>query len=116
MELIFSLISVLLLAWLTETANGVIKYKICSVCAGVSMTWILITLGILTGYLGPETYKLILATMIGGTGVGVGYQGEITFDLTGVRSLRFKLFSAFSGFALAYLNFHFISWTLFSSD
>ena len=116
MELIFSLILVLFLAWLTEIANGVIKYKICSVCAGVSMTWILITLGILTGYLGPETYKLILATLIGGTGVGVGYQGEKTFGLTGARSLRFKLFSALSGFALAYLNFHFISWTLLAAD
>ncbi|OGN01985.1 MAG: hypothetical protein A2651_02150 [Candidatus Yanofskybacteria bacterium RIFCSPHIGHO2_01_FULL_42_12] len=116
MELIFSLIFVLFFAWLIEKANGVIKYKICSVCAGVSMTWMLIALGILTGYLNPETYKLILATMIGGTGVGAGYQGEKTFGLTGAKSLRFKLFSSLSGFALAYLNFHFISWILLAAD
>lgn len=116
MELIYSLVSVLFLVWLIGKANDVMKYRVCSVCAGVSTTWVIIVLGILTGYLDPETYKPILAMMIGGTGVGMGYQGEKIFDLTGVKSLWFKLIIALSGFTLAYLNFHFTSWRLLVAD
>lgn len=116
MELIYSFISVLFLIWIIGRANRVLKYKICSVCAGVSITWAMIILGILTGYLNPETYKPILAMMIGGTGVGIGYQGEKLFGLTGVKSLWFKLIATLSGFLVAYLNFYFIGWTLLTVD
>ena len=49
--------------------------KICVVCAGVSLTWLTLSFLILLGLVPATDYLVLVALLLGGTVVGIVYQG-----------------------------------------
>lgn len=83
--------------------NKIFKIRICPVCGGVSLTWILL---ILAKYLGYEIEVIIPSTLMGGSVVGVAYSAE-KFLLDSRSSLLWKTFFISAGFIAVYSFFAF---------
>ncbi len=81
------------------------KIKICPICAGVSLAWLLMTAGILMGQLSITDYQLPVAILMGGTVVGIA-------DKIGKN----KFWTIPAGFILVYYAVRFISWTVFGIE
>lgn len=80
------------------------------VCVAVSLTWFLISAGIVMGLLEADNWKLIIAIAMGGTAVGIAFQAEKRF---GWHSPMTKFIIIVTGFVLAYLAVGNINtWTL----
>lgn len=58
--------------------NRIWRWKICPICAGVSGSWLILTAGIVFGNWSGD-YKLPIAMLMGGTVVGIAFQGEAKF-------------------------------------
>ena len=95
------LISVVTLA--VSVVNKLLSFRVCPVCAGVSLTWLLMTAGILTGQLLITDYQLPLAILIGGTVVGVSNKNKN----------KLKAPIVLSGFLLVYYALNYLNWTIF---
>ncbi|MBI2674133.1 MAG: hypothetical protein HYX22_00110 [Candidatus Yanofskybacteria bacterium] len=89
------------------------KIRICLICAGVSLTWLLILAGLNFGWLAADGWLLIAAIAMGGTVVGIAYQGEKRSKWAADNTMKFKASVILTGFVLAYLALSFISWTAF---
>lgn len=78
------------------------KIKICAICAAVSLTWVsLLTLRALNVY---EIDPAIIATLLGGSVVGILYQLENTFKEKQYRKFWIiRIFIITGGFHLAYM-------------
>lgn len=81
--------------------NKLLKIRICPICGGVSLTWILL---ILAKYSGYEIDILIPAILMGGTVVGIAYSSE-KFILNGAYSLLWKTLFIPAGFIAVYSFF-----------
>src|SRR3989344_5029879 len=81
-------------------------FQICPFCAGVSGSWIVMTFGILAGYFPFLEYELAVAILMGGTVVGIAYQGE----------LRFRFPVMIIGFGIAYWFLNHLSWLTFGIE
>ncbi len=66
-------ISILAITGLTWLLNRILPFKICPICAGVSLTWLWM---LAAKFLGYEIDLLILAMLMGGSVVGIAYQIE----------------------------------------
>lgn len=60
--------------WLNERKS--LPFRICAVCAGTAGTWAWLLIGILTGVLSFVTYMPVVGILMGGSVVGIAYQGE----------------------------------------
>ncbi|HXK41049.1 MAG TPA: hypothetical protein VJ046_03060 [Candidatus Paceibacterota bacterium] len=89
------------------------KIRICPICAGVSLTWLLILAGLNLGWLTADDWLLVAAIAMGGTVVGIAYQGEKRSKWAADNTMKFKVLVILTGFVLAYLALSFISWTIF---
>ena len=109
------IIAILLMAAITTFfwilyKSGLVK--ICPICAGVSGTWLLMTLGILSGYLSVEN-KLIVAMLMGMTVVGIAFKGEEKFQWAQGSLFNWKAPVIIFGLPLAYFLFVRMSyWTV----
>lgn len=83
------------------------SFRVCPICAGVSGTWLWILIGIWTGWLEANSWKLIAALAMGGSVVGVAYQIEKRIKPD--KIMAWKIFFIPTGFALAY-NLIYFSW------
>lgn len=87
-----------------------LKIKICPVCVAISLTWFLISAGIVAGLLEAESWKLVMAIAMGGTAVGIAFQAEKRF---GWHGPMIKFIIIIIGFILAYFAVGNINlWTL----
>lgn len=111
MEIIIAIISILLITLAVKLINKALPFKVCPICAGVSLTWFLIIVGTLTGQLTTNNYQLITAILMGGTVVGIAYQGEKRFKWAEENIFRFKVPVVVIGFALVYLALENLSWS-----
>lgn len=112
MPIIIATILILTISFTVRLLNKAMPFKICSVCAGVSLTWFLISVGIVTGLLESDSWKLIIAIAMGGTAAGVAFQAEKKF---GWHNPMMKLSVIIIGFILAYFAVSDISlWILIS--
>ena len=59
--------------------NRILPFKVCAVCVGISGAWLLATLGILIGFIPLDKYGPPILMLMGGTAVGIAYQGEKRF-------------------------------------
>jgi len=76
------------------------EYKICPICIGVAGTWLWILIGIYSGFLDAEKWKLIAAMFMGGSVVGIAYQLERRLDSE--ERLTWKALFIPVGFVLVY--------------
>ncbi|MDP3991531.1 MAG: hypothetical protein Q8P66_01335 [Candidatus Colwellbacteria bacterium] len=81
--------------------------SICPICLGVSLTWLALTVLMLLGYASND-YFLPTALLMGGTVVGIVYQGEKKFKV--MRSFTPKMAVLIIGLILAYLLLTNVNW------
>lgn len=104
---------IILFASLTLVVKKTRASSLCPICLGVSLTWITLTALMLAGFLPTTFYLLPTAILIGGTMVGIVYQGEKKFQA--MRSLPPKLFVLVAGLFLADLFLANMSWLTLAS-
>ena len=83
--------------------NKTLPFKVCPICAGVSFTWFLISIGIYNGFLEAADWTMLLAMLMGGTVVGIAYQAEKTFRWAKENSVLSKTLIILVGLPLVYL-------------
>lgn len=76
------------------------SFRLCPICTGVSGTWIWILIGIWTGWLEADSWKLIAALAMGGSVVGIAYQVEKRIGSE--RAMVWKMFFIPAGFVAVY--------------
>ena len=94
---IISIISFTFIMWIF---NKIFSVKVCSLCAGVSITWLWIFFGITFGKLSVDLYQLPLAILAGGTVVGLMYKLEE--NIKGKYILIWKTIFVVLGFYAVY--------------
>ena len=99
---IISILSITVLVWLANRALGA------KICAGVSLTWIVM---LAARYLGYEIDPVILAMLMGASVVGLAYQLEKKLQ-TNRLQLLWKTFFIPSGFLAAY-GLVYSNWPMF---
>lgn len=110
MPIIIATISILVISFAVWLLNKAMPFKICPVCTGVSLTWFLISVGIVIGLLETNSWELIVAIAMGGTAAGIAFQAEKRFNW---HSPMMKLPIIIIGFILSYFAVGNISlWTL----
>ena len=81
--------------------------SICPMCLGVSLTWLVLMVLMLLGYASND-YFLPTVLLMGGTVVGVVYQGEKKFKV--MRSFTPKMVVLITGFVSTYLLLTNMNW------
>ena len=81
--------------------NRFLPFRICPICAGVSSTWLLLTAASLAGYINGEVFQPFILLLMGGSVVGIAYQGEKSLDWAGRNTLVWKLAVIAIGMPLA---------------
>ena len=84
------------------TSNGM-KINICPICVVVSGIWLILSAGVAWGYLASEQFMIPVAILMGGSVMGIAYQGEKKFIWASTHSLIWKIIIIFSGMPAAYL-------------
>ena len=77
--MITAILLVLVITVIVAVFNRSLPFKICPICAGISGSWLILTAGILLARWSGD-YKLPIAMLMGGTVVGIAFQGEAKFD------------------------------------
>lgn len=110
MEILIFILSILAITGLVWLINKILPFKICPICVGVSGTWIWILAGISSGQLPAENWILLAAMAMGGTVVGIAYQGEKRFDWAKQSIFRFRVPIMVIGFPAAYWVVNNVGW------
>ncbi|OGM96883.1 MAG: hypothetical protein A3J46_03890 [Candidatus Yanofskybacteria bacterium RIFCSPHIGHO2_02_FULL_41_11] len=105
--IIIATISIFLIASIIMFLRNRQILKICPICAGVTGTWIWILVGIWTGLLEADSWRLVAAIAMGGSVVGIAYQLEK--KVRAEKSIAWKILFIPTGFALTY-NLIYFSW------
>lgn len=109
-SLLVSSILIIGFTLLTFFFNKITHWKICVVCAGVSLTWLTLTALILKGLVPSSLFLIPVAILMGGTVVGIVFQGEKRFEWA--RNLFYwKAPVTVIGFIITYLLLINMSWT-----
>lgn len=69
--IIIVIISILALTLLVQAVNTKLERKICPICAGVTLTWLWMILGIWLGFLSASKYELLTAVLMGASIGGI---------------------------------------------
>lgn len=78
------------------------KINICPICVVVGGTWFALSLGVVFGYLNLEQFIIPISILMGGSVVGVAYQGVQKFKWAGKHSLLWKFVVIFIGMPTIY--------------
>ncbi|MBI2278532.1 MAG: hypothetical protein HYU81_00475 [Candidatus Brennerbacteria bacterium] len=79
---------------------------VCPICAGTAGTWLWILAGALSGLLSPAAYMPVAGILMGGSAVGIAYQGE-KYLRVGRVAFLWKAFFVPIGFGTAWSVTHF---------
>lgn len=110
MAIFITIISILGLTLVIWVFNKVLSFTLCPICIGVSGTWFWIVAGMTAGLLEAESWKLIAALAMGGTAVGIAYQGERRYLWAQRHILPFRILVILGGFLFFYWSLENISW------
>ena len=111
MPLLIVITSMLAITGIVWLLNKILPFKVCPICAGISGTWLVLTAGILFDRILIDDFGLLIVLLMGGTVVGIAYQGEQTILWATSHPLTWKVIVIGTGFSLAYLAFLTISLT-----
>lgn len=95
------LILLLGITGVVRALNRFFAFRICPICAGVSATWFLLSAGVLAGYAQKEVFLPLILLLMGGSVVGVAYQGERSFSWAMKFPLLWKMIVIAAGMPLA---------------
>jgi len=111
MAIIAVTISILVITGIVRLLNKVLPFRICPVCAGVSLTWLWLFVGVATNNLPITNYQLLLGILMGGSVVGIAYQVDKKLPL-GRSLLLWKTIFIPLGFIAVYSVIGF-AWEIF---
>lgn len=112
----FPILFIVIITGLVWVANKILPFKLCPVCAGVSGAWTLLTAAMLSNILPTTSYLLPTAILMGGTVVGIAYQGEKSLQWVRRYPVAWKLAVMIVGFPLVYGALQYRSWITFSVE
>lgn len=98
--MIIALLSILVLAGFVWLLNKKLPIQICPICAGVSLTWLCMFLGMFLGKLSIVDYQMPTAILAGGTVVGL--MSKLEEFIKGKFILIWKTIFVVSGFMAVY--------------
>lgn len=93
------------LAW-TLNERNILPVKVCAICAGTALTWAWLLVGILAGVLSFTAYMPAVSILMGGSVVGIAYQGE-KYLRAGRSALLWKALCIPIGFGAVWSITHF---------
>lgn len=111
-----SILLILVITSLVWLLNKLLPFKLCPVCAGVSSTWIILTALMLGGIISDSSFIIPISILMGGTVVGIAYQGEKSLRRAKRYPVAWKLAIVAVGFPLAYGAVQYRSWTTFTVE
>jgi hypothetical protein len=79
------------------------KINICPICIAVSLLWLILSAGVVWGYLESATFIVPIALLMGGTVVGIAYLGEKRCRWAAQHQLLWKTLIIIGGMPIAYL-------------
>lgn len=85
--MIIAILSVLILTVLVWILNKKLPVQICPICAGVSLTWLWMLLGMGYGLLSVEKYQFVTAILMGGSVVGITNKLEEKYKILKARKV-----------------------------
>ncbi|MFZ2150182.1 MAG: hypothetical protein WAV15_03410 [Minisyncoccia bacterium] len=66
-----AIISILILTLLVWLSNKILPVRVCSICAGVTLTWVWMLSGVWFGFLSASRYEFIIAILMGASIGGI---------------------------------------------
>ena len=108
--MIITIISILLITPVIWLVSKKLKFKICPICAGVSLTWFWLLVGIKLNLLSSADYQLPTAILMGGTVVGLMFKLEQFIKIKFV--LIWKTLFVVLGFMVVH-SLMFANWMIF---
>lgn len=69
--MIIAILSILIFTGAVWAINKILSIQICPICAGVTLTWLWMLLGIGLGFLPISRYELIIAILMGASIGGI---------------------------------------------
>lgn len=105
MAILIAITSILAITALVWIFNKISPFYICPICAGVSGTWLWMLIGALIGQLPIINYQLPISILMGGSVVGLTYQGEkylVSIKASANKVLLWKSLFIPAGFATVY--------------
>lgn len=109
--MIIASISIVVITFMFWLLNKQWSFKLCPVCAGVSLTWLWLLVGMWRGQLLAADYQLPIASLAGGTVVGLMSKLEPLIKVKPV--LIWKTLFIISGFGAVY-SLLMANWLMFS--
>ncbi|HEY4524341.1 MAG TPA: hypothetical protein VJL36_01090 [Candidatus Paceibacterota bacterium] len=97
--MITAVISILIITATVWLATKKSAFKICPICAGVSLTWMWLLVGLWSGKLAPIDYQLPTAVLMGGTVVGL--MAKLESKIKPKLAMLWKTIFIVSGFSAA---------------
>lgn len=107
---------IVVITGLVWALNKLLPFKLCPVCAGVSGTWIILTALMLGNVIPDSLFIIPVSILIGGTVVGIAYQGEKSLLWVKHYPVAWKLAVMVVGFSLVYGAVQYMSWTTFGIE
>lgn len=101
MTLALTLSSIFIFTAAVWVINKTLSFRVCPICAGVSLTWVWMLAGMLFGWLPAISYQLLTAVLMGGSVVGIAYGAE-KFLHPSRATLLWKTVFIPTGFAAVY--------------
>ena len=111
LEIFITILAILAITIVIWIFNKISPYKVCPICAGVSGTWFFILIAIYLGWLSREPWIIIAAIAMGGSVVGIAYQGEKKYPWAAKNIFIFKVPVITVGLILVYWAIQNISLT-----
>ena len=102
--MITAILLVLVITLIAVALNKLLPFKICPICAGISGSWLILTAGILLA-------RWPIAMLMGGTVVGIAFQGEAKFNWAKKGIYMWKAPVIILGMPVAYWLFQNMSLT-----
>ncbi len=111
-----AILLILVITGLVWALNKLLPFKLCPVCAGVSGTWTILTALVLGNIINNSSFIIPISILMGGTVVGIAYQGEKSLQWVKRYPIAWKLAVNVIGFPLVYGAVQYMSWTTFSVE
>ncbi|MBI2552750.1 hypothetical protein HYW17_05630 [Candidatus Uhrbacteria bacterium] len=116
-----AILLILIITGVVWFLNKLLPFKLCPVCAGVSSTWITLSVLVLSGIIptcpapsllwcGDSSFIIPISILMGGTVVGIAYQGEKSLHWVRRYPIAWKLAVMVVGFPLVYGAVQYMSW------
>lgn len=92
--------AITVVTWLLNERN-LLPIKVCAICAGTAGTWIWLLVAVVSGWISFVSYMPVIAIFMGGSVVGIAYQGE-KYLKSGRSALLWKALFIPLGFGLVW--------------